>query len=222
MEKRPIRCLHGFLGLPSDWNFFPGFCGEELYASILPFHDWVFHFHKKEQEKRLLLGYSLGGRLALHALTAHPEHWLGAVVISAHPGLPSKKIREERYAHDLRWADRFEQEPWEALMSDWNQQTIFTSSVPRQEEDFDRKYLSAAMRTWSLGLQEDLTVAIKNLELPILWIAGAKDPKFCQLALKTKHPHSKIWIAPDASHRVPWETPNAFYQQVQQFYEEIL
>jgi len=221
-----IHCLHGFLGLPSDWNGFPQFQAHDLYPTIAPYDLWTERQIAKfplDHRKRILLGYSLGGRLALHLLIKYPEYWTGGIIISAHPGLSDPEEKKKRYSQDLEWAKRFQEEPWQPLIQAWNQQSVFTHSLPmgRLETDFKRNQLSRMLQTWSLGLQEDLSEPIANLNVPLLWMVGEKDPKFCQIHLTSNHPQSKIWIAPESGHRVPWDAPKTFYEQVMQFCEEI-
>ena len=73
----------------------------------------------------MLLGYSLGGRLALHALLHAPELWAGALVVGADTGLADPKEREARVRWDAAWAERFLNEPWEDVLRDWDAQAVF-------------------------------------------------------------------------------------------------
>ena len=111
-------------------------------------------------ERRVLLGYSLGGRLALHTLLdaafIHPGLWDAAVIVSAHPGLSvgSANERSLRIAADERWAERFERDPWPRLVNDWGAQPVFCGKpwpLARHERDFDRDELRSALSSWSLG-----------------------------------------------------------------------
>ena len=60
-----------------------------------------------------LLGYSMGGRLALYLLTRFPENWLGIVLESTSPGLESEKERSERIKHDASLAKKIENSDFE-------------------------------------------------------------------------------------------------------------
>ena len=96
-----IYALHGFLGLPSDWAEFNGLEGVSLFDTRLPapsagLTQWGKAFNAFAEPGSLLLGYSLGGRLALHALCDNPGRWQGAILISAHPGLRCSKEKETR------------------------------------------------------------------------------------------------------------------------------
>lgn len=211
-----IYTLHGFLGRPSDWNLPDAV--DLFQRPIVPFDEWAQQFNASALPGSVVIGYSLGGRLAMHALIQNPTHWKAAVIISAHPGLKEEE-RAERIASDQRWAKRFLNDPWEKLMTDWNKQPVFAGqSLPRKESDFDRTVLCQVLEKWSLGRQAQLLPAINALPLPIFWITGELDPHAAR-GLKLAHPQSKQWVAPGAGHRVPWES--GFQEQITQFLGEI-
>lgn len=217
-----IYTLHGFLGKPHDWeSLLPQACAVNVFANICPFWQWANHFNASTEEGNILIGYSLGGRLAMHALLDRPKHWKAAVIISAHPGLESHDEKAGRFKQDNLWAERFLKDPWERLMTDWNSQSVFQGdhSFERKEADFDRAALASALREWSLAHQENLMPRLSQLEIPILWIAGSQDTKYAKLyeSLPIKLSHSKKWIASNASHRVPWQQSKQFCSQIFEF-----
>src|SRR5512141_1235766 len=121
-----ITALHGFLGLPSDWNFLrqAGFEIETPELDAIP------------SSGQTLLGYSLGGRMALHALVGGATYER-AVIVSANLGIEGDDARLSRRRADEHWARRFETQPWEPLMRDWNAQPLFGGhAMPRRERDF--------------------------------------------------------------------------------------
>lgn len=227
--KDSLIALHGFLGRPTDWDLF-GFdnlVGVDLFDFNRPHSltQWAESFnaeiHKSHQHP-LLMGYSLGGRLALHALINSPDRWRAAVIISAHPGLADQDTRQQRRLSDAEWAERFKTEDWNVLMQDWNGRAVFDPNgfaFDRCENHYQRKQLSGALTHWSLGEQEDLRDKIANLPMPILWIVGENDPTYRALAASVTfaNPQSRLWVVQQASHRAPWEQPKAFTQQIQAF-----
>lgn len=228
--------LHGFFGLPNDWKSLslkeklPGnSLYHDLFASIdevAPFDSWAERFNRKVKRGTLLVGYSLGGRLALHAALQRPELYRALVLVSAHYGLKEEKERLERRKNDEIWADKIENMGWEQLVSDWNRQPPFLgdpSPNPMNEADFSRDVLAQAMRRWSLGNQENLKRELEELPLPVLYVAGANDAKFAQLAkaLRFKEPRSNIWIAPESAHRVPWRQSKKFTLQFLNFVQRV-
>lgn len=221
--------LPGFLGLPADWkiveceNLAP-FDWQKLPLNSLPdwgraFNDWIY---REKEELNLLLGYSLGGRLALHALIDQPQLWSGAVIVSAHSGFSDERERHLRKERDFEWARRFESEDWNSLMKDWNSQDVFSQDVfsfKRNEWDYQRDVLAQALRGGSIGGQKDLRQQIAALSFPILWITGRRDHRYCELAQSLTFSHSlSRWIAVQgAGHRIPWEKPHCFSQIISRF-----
>lgn len=230
-----IYALHGFLGTPADWNPLAGICNNaKLHAVKLQcplldsFAQWAQDFNQRaaqDPNQKILLGYSLGGRLAVHALLSAPQLWKAAIIISANPGIDCSQLKAKRIASDNEWAERFENEPWDLLMVQWNSQGVLSSSTPiiRKEKDYSRSELSRQLRNWSLGRQEYLANQLSKLKIPILWMAGIKDLAYANIAndLHFAHKCSKIWIAPNSGHRIPWDEPEAFYKQITKFIDSL-
>jgi 2-succinyl-6-hydroxy-2,4-cyclohexadiene-1-carboxylate synthase len=226
-----MYAIHGFLGLPSDWNFLISDSASYQVKAIDPFHicspsqglaEWGKRFNEMHSQNcSILLGYSLGARLAMHALIQNPAAYQAAILISGHPGLDHETSKIKRRESDAVWAQRFLTEDWEPLLHAWNKQPVFRGSLPltRPEQLFCRKQLSSALEGWSLSGQRCLTEFLEKLDIPIFWIVGAADsPQVTRVkALKLKHPLSRTWIAPHAGHRVPWDIPRVFLQEVKHF-----
>lgn len=204
-----IWALHGFLGRSSDWDFLPFphrapslFSGESL-AMLCD-----------AERDDILLGYSMGGRLALRILLE--RRFRKAVIVSAGvtPG------NEERRLADEAWAQRFETEEWSSLMNAWNAQAVFGGHVvPRKEEDYDRHALARALREWSAAVLPPVDVA--KIRTPILWVAGERDARYVGEAKRAAalSPKGELWICPGAGHRVPWEQREAFVRRLRAWIE---
>lgn len=191
-----IRTLSGFLGLESDWDFLP----------------WPHSAHGGD----ILLGYSMGGRLALHELWTAAGGVRKAIIVSAGLNAPD----EERRARDEAWARRFETDDWTALMRDWNAQPVFGGhAIERREEDYDRAELARQLREYSPAVLPP--PELERIETPILWIAGERDAKYAEVAKRAvaRLPHAELWICPDAGHRVPWEQRERFVERLRAFIE---
>lgn len=233
-----LYALHGFLGLEEDWKWL--FRESSLQSQLktislleiekpCSLNSWADTFNRDvsldSSGKRILMGYSLGGRLAIHALIKQPHLWDAAVIISAHPGLTSDRERKERAIIDENWAGRFENEKWNVLMQSWNKREAFagdTFAFERLEEHYIRSDLATTIRNWSLSTQENLLPQISSLSLPILWIAGQNDRyDFLENRLTFNHQLSKLWFVPESGHRAPWEQSQLFMHQLSQFLNEI-
>ncbi len=193
------------------------------------FATWARAFNARIRQQfpegpRILVGYSLGGRLALHALQADSGLYEKAIFVSANPGLQRSKDQEDRARTDLSWSQKFLETPWAALMKEWGSQTAFKDSTyepQRSEEAYSRALLSQALLQWSLSQQMDFRDLIAQLSEKILWVAGEKDIKFSSISmdLKKRSPGLASLILPKASHRVMFDQPHGLAQAMIQFIE---
>lgn len=157
---------------------------------------WARRFNnevRKENVRRVVVGYSMGGRLALQAIVDEPELWERAILFSTHKGLEEK---EARLAQDEVWATRFERDPWYEVVADWMAQPVFkgTSGPLRLESDFDRSELARQLRHFSLGRQK---VMQSN---KAVWVVGERDEAYRKL-------HPEALIIPEAGHRILFDNP---------------
>ncbi|MES2854472.1 MAG: alpha/beta fold hydrolase, partial [Bdellovibrionota bacterium] len=186
-----VIAIHGFLGLPSDWDLvFTGVSGLEIehvnlwndlktLGSSASFRTWAELFIErtgKNPERPMLVGYSLGGRLAMQAITMAPHAFSSAVIVSANPGLKNVDEKRDRLAADFKWAERFSKEPWSELMTAWNSQNVFAAPatsakdrilLERSEADFDRGFLAQSLDVWSLARQADLSIPLRSFAKPL-------------------------------------------------------
>lgn len=229
MENSLIVALHGFLGLPEDWNRWHQTHGprKKLWAlnlwtdpvlnPSLSLSEWTQVFcQQMEQKKREgwsleLWGYSMGGRLALGALQQRPDLFEKAMILSANPGLEEEEDRKIRLTRDFEWANKFESLPWGVVVKEWLSQPVLREpqgfgdlQVSRQEENFPRKALAQALVHWSIGHQPNYWKTLKDLTTSIEWHAGAFDQNYSQMALRAQSLNSRInaFIHPDRGHRI--------------------
>ena len=223
-----FHCLHGFLGQPADWKkLFPNAHSPNLHhpSKAKDFWKWAENFNAevaKQDANPILFAYSMGGRLALHALLQAPQLWKAAVIISAHPGLPTESERVARIEHDAKLAQAFLHEPWEEVVAKWHALPMFGGLPPptgRQESEYAREMLAFALQTWSLGKQDFLLPCLQEISCRVLWVAGEKEEKFVEQAKLAcaQIPKAAAWIAKDCYHRVPWEKPEEFLAKIKEF-----
>lgn len=235
-----LWCLHGFLGQGSDWEGLratwpadlPPVRAPDLFAQLGP-EESLGEFGKRFADTvaavdpaPIIVGYSLGGRLALHALLARPTLWRAGVLVSTHLGLADPGARHERRAVDAAWAERVRADDWESLLEAWNARDVFGGRAPalaRPERAFDREALAHGLEGWSLGNQADLRSQLARLPMPVLWIAGAGDDRYVAQGERAAGNGAavRLSVAPDAAHRVPWEAPEWFRDTVVEFVRGI-
>lgn len=190
-----ITFFNGFLGVDRDWDF----------------------LRDIETTSRVVIGYSMGGRLALQALL-NKSSFDRAVIVSA--GLNLEQGRDERRARDEAWAKRFESDPWNEVMCDWNAQPVFGGHiVERFERDYERRELARQLRENSPGVLAPLAPRLHEIEIPLLWIVGERDHAYVEMGKQAVGllPNAELWICPNAGHRVPWEQPELFRARLREF-----
>ena len=77
--------------------------------------------------KYWLIGYSLGGRVAMNFACQPRAGLRGLIVEGGHPGLQDAEARRARRSNDSAWADRFRHEPLAQVFAEWYQQPVFAS-----------------------------------------------------------------------------------------------
>lgn len=149
----------------------------------------------------VILGYSLGGRLALQAAAAAPEKFRAVIVLSAHPGLRDDVVRAERRQQDAAWSKLAATLPWAEFLARWDAQTVLgPGSEDRLALEPHRQAIARGFQEWSLGQQPDLRPALARLQCPLHWITGAQDGKFTQLASEAGC--GELHVLPEAGHRL--------------------
>ncbi|MFM5521821.1 2-succinyl-6-hydroxy-2,4-cyclohexadiene-1-carboxylate synthase [Aeromonas jandaei] len=226
--------LHGLLGDGNDWQpVIDRLPGHHCIALDLPGHGQhhelrVNDFEQSHQwlcrelasrgiERYLLVGYSLGGRLALYHASREPAGLSGLLLENCHPGLPAGE-QAARIAHDESWAARFEREPLADVLADWYRQGVFADldeaararQIARRLGN-DGKAVAAMLRATSLGQQPDLASWLGQGGLPVTYVSGKRDNKFHQLACLMASQHRKInHLELDGGHNLHAHQPEAF------------
>ena len=202
-----LICLHGFLGRGADWDFLRD-AGFDIQAPSLFAGDSIESVRPSADD--VLVGYSMGARLALQLMKTHRVSRAVLISTGVAPPEPGRKELDET------WARRFESaEPWESILDAWNRQSVFAgraNPLTRNEADYDRKSLAAALR-------EPRQVQLEGVSAPTLWIAGEEDVKYREAARRASAQlkNAQLWICPGAAHRVPWEQPARFIARLREF-----
>jgi 2-succinyl-6-hydroxy-2,4-cyclohexadiene-1-carboxylate synthase len=231
-----LHCIHGNLQTKRVWEPLEGnfnlqgldisLACEDLYeGNHMGFDQWTQEFCKRVErdaagKKTFLLGYSLGGRLALHACLARPDLWSGVIVVSGDPGSDGPDQKKVQLEKDKQWAERFRSEAMDSLLVEWDEQPVFCSilnSVPRNPKELDAQKTARLFEVFSKGRQRALLPELSRLQAPpVLYLSGEKDGKYSELGekLASSCPIVRHRIVPQAGHRVPWENPDSFVEAI--------
>ncbi len=168
---------------------------------------------------RVVVGYSLGGRLALGLLVRHPDLFLGAALIGANPGIGGEDARVARRRADDRWARLIEKEGLVVFDSEWAALPLFASQQDldagwlaeqrRVRLGHDPAALGAAMRALSPGAMPDYRRALRDIACRVELIVGGLDTKFESLArhMAETLPNAAVHVIEGVGHNVPLEAP---------------
>lgn len=161
------------------------------------------------------VGYSMGGRLALHLALARPDLVTRLVLVSATGGIDAAADRAARRAADDALAATLEADGLDAFLARWVAQPMFATLPDLGVEDRRRNTvagLASSLRLAGTGTQEPLWDQLPTLTMPVLLVAGALDPKFVAAAerMAALLPDATLDVVPDAGHTVHLEQPAAF------------
>ena len=232
--------LHGLLGTKSDWQKvienLPHFrC---LYLD-LPFHgknkgvavddfEQTAQFleeqiqHLIKDEPYILIGYSLGGRIAqYYALQARVKigHLKAVSLEGANLCLQSEQEKQSRLVNDKMWAERFFHENPETVLEDWYQQPVFShlneqqrkSLIEKRKANFGANIGKMLLAT-SLAKQPDFREKVRSSLLPFFYFFGERDQKFRQIAEANQ---LNLTLIPGAGHNAHLENPTYFAEKIE-------
>jgi 2-succinyl-6-hydroxy-2,4-cyclohexadiene-1-carboxylate synthase len=168
-----------------------------------------------------LVGYSMGGRLALHVAARLQERILSLVTIGAHAGL-EEPAREGRRLGDDALAQRIEQDGLEAFVNHWSSLPMF-AGLERRGPAFVAQIraermtnhvagLACSLRGMGAGVMEPLWDDLGRLSIPCTFVAGQLDHGYVTSArrLAATVPNGRVEVVPRAGHTVHQERPEAF------------
>lgn len=226
-EGASVVLLHGFTQTGLSWTPVTDLLSSdlELLAPDAPGHGRSVERRASiADEARLLgsclppslyVGYSMGGRTALHVALAHPDRVRGLVLIGATPGIDDPDERANRRSADESLAARLLASPLDDFLNEWLSQPLF-ASLPRPAwnlEDRRRNTtagLASSLRSAGTGNQDSLWSRLHEIDCPTVLVTGDDDAKFTDVArrmigsMKGSVVHE---VVPGCGHAVHLERP---------------
>jgi 2-succinyl-6-hydroxy-2,4-cyclohexadiene-1-carboxylate synthase len=228
-----VLFLHGFMGSSADWREVMAALGDRAFcvAADLPGHGGslgltteaytiegsaravINTLDRLEGEHPVVVGYSMGGRLALYLALRYPGRCAGLFLESASPGLESASERAARRAADESKAKRLESGDLEAFLRNWYRQPLF-APLARDENLLHRAVqarrsnepgeLARSLRDMGTGSQPSLWGELEDLGVPALAVAGGLDEKYAGISsrMASINPRIKSAVLPEAGHTV--------------------
>ena len=226
-----VVLLHGFAGTRSTWDGVERHLPTERYRPLtldlpghgqladatrpLTFDGCVQSVLERSPERFMLVGYSMGGRIALHVALAAPERIVKLVLISTTAGIDDSEERAQRRDADRRLADEVEDGTIADFVDRWRSQAMFAEDPPevgvlaRADQSRNRPdSVAAALRGIGTGEMSPLWQRLGELAMPVTVLVGTRDAKFCVLGERMVDllPEARLLVAP-GGHCLPLENP---------------
>lgn len=172
----------------------------------------------------VLVGYSMGGRIALHVAFAMQERVERLVLVGASPGIADAGEREARLRADLSLADEIEASTIEEFATRWAQTPVLArqpaSMRAQVEEDRLRNTpagLARALRGLGTGALPSLWDRLGELTMPVALVVGERDRKFQAVAFQMAGAieRSEVVVVAGAGHAVHLEAPAAVAEVIE-------
>lgn len=176
-----------------------------------------------------VVGYSMGGRVAMRVALRAPERLWALVLESSSPGIANPADRKDRVMQDARLAERIRKEGVAAFADYWQALPLFASqsrlpdaarqALWDQRLQHTAEGLANSLEGLGAGMQEPVLQRLQDLRMPVLLLAGDLDTKYCELAheMATVLPQCRARVVPEAGHAVHLEQPAAFDEVVHDF-----
>lgn len=234
LDKPPLVFLHGFLGIKEDWEQVIAHLKDQFccYAFDLPGHgksEIDLHLNESVIATILslklppcpLVGYSMGGRIALSLKDQFPQSFKELVILGSHTGITDPAERQLRWQQDQNWSEMLETLPFDDFLKAWYAQPVFysLSKKPNLLENIlerrmkqDPKNMATILRNFSVALQPP----IKNLHSETLFLYGEDDLKSSVLYHQLPK-HVKVEKITNSGHVLHLENPQEVAEKIKEF-----
>ena len=254
IDRTPVLLLHGFtgsmtnmagIGRPlseSRWTIAVDLPGHGRTGAFDEAHRYGFDhtvdavadvLERLDAEPAHVVGYSMGGRIALGLAVRHPDVVASLVLIGASPGLADPVERSARRRSDDELADDLEEKGLEWFVDHWMASPLFASQerlgrdalvdARAQRLTNDPEGLAGSLRGAGTGAQPSHWHDLPRIAAPTLLMVGDEDSKFRAIALRMGAglPRSTMEVVPDAGHAAHLENPGHVVASVREFLDDI-
>lgn len=240
MQRPRLTFIHGFMGHPSDWgdvrSMLPEFETNALEMPVAA--DWQASINQVADgisDSAIVIGYSMGARLALGVALENPQRCAGLVFVSGNPGLEHVEARERRWKADQKIAQELEQltpESLQPFLERWYQVDVFATTpqdirhaeIVRKCERFSPEW-AKILRANSVSQQPNYWPRLSELSMPTAVVAGELDEKYREIVVRFDQEHgsgnvSKT-IVSDCGHIVHRQQPETLVQTIRDLVETV-
>ena len=246
-----VICLHGFLGNGNDFavvkDHYPNH--PTLIAPNFPDYSqssaqdfgWEhclnamdeFVQSESKQGPCVLMGYSMGGRIALQYALQFSDRLAGLILIGATPGIEDEDMKAERLEKDLSLAANLREQSMEQFIEHWFKQDIiqsqnqipepYRSTMLKARKANSRRALAQALTSLGTGSMTSRWDQLSQLIIPTLIVTGEEDKKFERIASRivTQLPNAQHRSIKGAGHACCFEQAESFGTVVAPFLSSI-
>ncbi len=192
--------------------------------------DLVELLQQLEIEKVHVIGYSMGGRVALTLASLYPDRVASLFLESTSPGLRTAQEREDRRKNDALLAQKIELEGLHAFIEYWEQIPLFANQHSLTDEakhhlraerlSHQTIGLANSLHGMGTGSMPSWWDKLKDFSIPLQLVSGELDHKFCQIAQQMiiENQQFQHTIVSGAGHTIHLEQPQEFMRLLSQFY----
>jgi 2-succinyl-6-hydroxy-2,4-cyclohexadiene-1-carboxylate synthase len=196
-------------------------------------HDLLDLLDARHIRQVVAVGYSMGGRVALHLALAAPRRVRGLVLESASPGIEDPDQRAERVASDEALAALVERDGIEAFVERWERLPLLAlgpdvpdevrAGLRAQRLAHHPRGLAGSLRGMGAGRSPPVWHRLPELDMPVLLVVGARDARYRALAERMRQalPRARLEVVQDAGHMPHVERPAAFGSLVEDFFLSV-
>lgn len=235
-----LTAIHGFTETDAVWLDLLG-ATRACRCELVPGHGWkpcpagttiatvAAGIAARLESGSDLLGYSMGGRIALRVALDHPDKVRRLVLVSSSPGIVDAGERARRQARDERLAQILTEDGIAPFVAWWESNPVLRPARPlprKVEEDLrclrlnqDPLGLAGSLRHLGAGVSEPLWSRLGDLRIPVLLVAGVADPRYgtACAAMANAIPGAEVAMVADSGHAVHREQPHQLLGLVSRF-----
>ncbi|MDT3697271.1 MAG: 2-succinyl-6-hydroxy-2,4-cyclohexadiene-1-carboxylate synthase [Ignavibacterium sp.] len=253
-NKKFIILLHGFTGSAEDWlpiieqmpnnyNYVAidllghgksdSPSNSQSYSVDALIQQLKFIKDKLTKEKVFLIGYSMGGRLALNFSVNYPEDVIGLVLESSTAGIKNDDERNKRYESDLKLVEYIESHSVEEFIELWSDQELFNTqrrfsndklkTLKKKKAAAGKTGYANSLRGFSTGIMPPVHGELKKIPFKVLLITGDLDSKFTGINARIvkRFFKAKHKIVRNSGHNTHLEEPKRFIEIVTNYLSQF-
>ena len=231
MQPPLVVFVPGFMQRGSSWDEIARRVGERYPTHCLDFTTHTFEERIAELRAEaapgaVVVGYSMGGRLVLHAAVAEPRRFSAVVVVSSTAGIEGVDERSRRSQADEELAAWMETASIEEVVERWERLPVFQGQPAALVEaqrpgrlSHDPVQLAALLRTAGQGVLPPVWDELAELPVPLLAIAGQRDELYAAAArrLAALPPSGRYAVLTGAGHAAHLEHPGEVAAEILAF-----